>query len=201
MVKTSPIRGDFPSLKLDRMVSYSSTIERDLLYFLEFWPHVIWYQEQPMTIEKTMLNGQVRRYTPDFEIHEGETKSIIECKPEARLESSHAQQQRKIGQKWADENDYNFVTITDTELRTGYQLTNLKLFWRYARQQHLMRQQQVTTTIGQQEMSVETLCQCLQLSAYEAVPTVCHLLFHHQLEMELSQLFTTGSLFWLKKRA
>lgn len=65
MVNTGPIRGDFPSLKLGRMVRYNSTIERDLLYFLEFWQVVICYKEQPMTIEWIMADGQRRHYTPD----------------------------------------------------------------------------------------------------------------------------------------
>ena len=68
MISTAPIRGDFPSLKLGRMVRYHSTIERDLLYFLEYWQSVTWYQEQPHTIEHIMPDGKCHRYTPDYEI-------------------------------------------------------------------------------------------------------------------------------------
>ncbi|MBK7916626.1 MAG: hypothetical protein IPJ94_10265 [Chloroflexi bacterium] len=56
-----------------------------------------------MTIEYAMPDGQIRRYTPDYEIHEGIVKTLVECKPEARLESKHAQKQRQIGQLWAKE--------------------------------------------------------------------------------------------------
>lgn len=200
MVKTGPVRGDFPSLKLGRMVRYGSTIERDLLYFLEYWQHVTWYQEQPLTIEQFMPDGQCHRYTPDYEIHEGIVKTLVECKPEARLESEHAQQQRQIGQAWAKVNGYRFVTFTDSELRTGHQLSNLKLLWRYARQRdtHLLRQ--IVEHLGPIDRNaVDGLCLRLAIPAQVVVSAVCYLLFHHQLEMELNQPFTTATPFWLAK--
>jgi hypothetical protein len=199
MVNTGPIRGDFPSLKLGRMVRYGSTIERDLLYFLEYWQHVTWYQEQPMTIEHVMADGHRHRYTPDYEIHEGPTKSIAECKPTARLASVQAEQQRQIGLAWADTNGYRFVTFTDTELRIGHQLENLKLLWRYARlrnpsQSHLILDWLVPHT----ECQIDELCQQLHLLPRDVVPVVCHLVFHQQLHMDLNQPFSTSRTVWIE---
>jgi len=128
MLHNAPIRGDFPSLKLRRMVRYGSTIERDLLYFLEYRHSVTWYQEQPFTVEQIMGDGKLHRYTPDYEIHDGAENLLVECKPEARLGSAQAQQQRHIGQAWAKNNGYSFVTYTETELRSGQQLNNLRTF-------------------------------------------------------------------------
>lgn len=200
MVKTGPIRGDFPSLKLGRMVRYNSTIERDFLYFLEYQQNVTWYQEQPTTIKYAMPSGQIHRYTPDYEIHEGATKTLVECKPEERLQSRHAQQQRQIGQTWAEENGYDFVTITDTELRSGHQLSNLKLFWRYARWRNTNLHQQITTKITQNAgCSVDQLCHWLAASPRVIVPAVCYLLFHHYLQMDLGHPFTTTVSLWVTK--
>lgn len=191
MVNTGPIRGDFPSLKLRRMVRYHSTIERDLLYFLEFWQTVTWYREQPMTIEHVMADGQVRRYTPDYEIHEDSTKSLVECKPTERLETPHAQQQRYIGKNWAEENGYRFITFTDTELRAGHQLANLKLLWRYARLRGSYPKQAILNDVRQERRSsVKTLSERLKIPVQTLIPIVCHLLFHHQLQMDLYQPFT-----------
>lgn len=200
MVHTGPIRGDFPSLKLGRMVRYGSTIERDLLYFLEYWQNVAWYQEQPMTIKYATPDGQIHRYTPDYEIHEGAVKTLVECKPEARLDSGHAQQQRQIGQTWAEENGYGFVTITDTELRSGHQLSNLKLLWRYARWRDTNLHRQITAKIAQNaSCSVDQLCGWLEASPQVVVPVVCYLLFHHELQMDLNQPFTTAASLWIAK--
>lgn len=203
MVKTGPIRGDFPSLKLGRMVRYGSTIERDLLYFLEYWDSVTWYQEHPMTITWELPDGHIRRYTPDYEIYKGEMKIIAECKSEARLPGKYTQQQLEIGQSWAKENDYHFVTFTETELREGHQLENIKLFWRYARPRTshaiqdrlLVSMEQLNT-----RCSIIKLCHQLDLSLQEAVPVICHLLFHHRLQMDITQPFSKATVVWLEGR-
>lgn len=191
MVHTSPIRGDFPSLKLGRMVRYHSTIERDLLYFLEFWQAVTWYREQPMTIAWFGEDGKRHRYIPDYEIHESDRKILVECKPVARLDSAHAQQQRRIGQTWAAENNYHFVTYTDQSLREGHQLANLTLFWRYARLRDTHASGDILQRVRRErQTSVTTLCKHLGLLPKQIMPLVCHLLFHHHLRTDLQQPFT-----------
>lgn len=197
MIKTGPVRGDFPSLKLGRMVRYGSTIERDLLYFLEYWQSVTWYREQPMTIEYTMADGKIHRYTPDYEIHEGTVKTLIECKPEAHLASKHAHQQRQIGKLWAEDNGYRFITFTDSELRSGYQLSNLKLLWRYARLQ-VAHRQQIVEKVGQKgRCSVQELCHLLDAPPHEIIPAICNLLFHHRLQIDLSEPFAMTTSLWV----
>lgn len=198
MLHTAPIRGDFPSLKLGRMVRYGSTIERDLLYFLEYRQTVTWYQEQPFTLEQIMLDGKLHRYTPDYQIHDGIERLLVECKPEARMESAQAQQQRQIGQKWAENNGYRFVAYTEAELRAGALLDNLKLLWRYARLRQLPEVQRIQAHVSEHGTStVESLCQRFGLVPQMLVPQICCLLFHHQLEMDLDYAFTTATPFWL----
>ncbi len=200
MVYTGPVRGEFPSLKLGRMVRYGSSIERDLLYFLEYWQTVTWYQEQPMTIEWAMKDSQVRRYTPDYEIHKGSLRTIAECKPVVRLGSSQATQQREIGRAWAEANGYQFITFTDTELRTGHKLENLKLFWRYARLRHLQWKQPVLDEMGRSASgSVDGLCQQLRILPEEAMPVVCYLLFHQQLHADLNLPFSMSTPLWIAR--
>lgn len=200
MVRTGPVRGDFPSLKLGRMVRYGSTIERDLLYFLEYWQTVTWYREQPMTIEHATSDGQIRRYTPDYEIHEGMVRTLVECKPEPRLESPQAQRQRQIGQLWAEANGYHFVTFTDTELRSGHQLTNLKLFWRYARRRDSTLHHRILEQITREgACSTEALCQQLGEPLEIIFPTACNMLFYQRLHVDLNLPFTSTALLRIAK--
>lgn len=190
MVHTSPIRGDFPSLKLGRMVRYHSTIERDYLYFLEFCQDVVWYKEQPMTIKKLMPDGHYRSYKPDYEVHTRDTKLLVECKPEEKLHSTQAKRQRKIGQHWAEENNHSFLTVTDTNLRSGNTLSNLKLLWRYARfQTNPVKEQIFYVVRSEGAISVNRLSHFLECELRVVVPAVCHLLFHHHLLMDLHEIF------------
>lgn len=196
MVHTAPIRGDFPSIKLDRMVRYRSSIERDLLYFLEFWQDVSWYQEQPLTIEHVMLDGKCRRYTPAYEVHQSGAKILADCKSEERLNSDRAKIQREIGERWASKNGYRFLIYTDTALRAGHQLTNVKLFWRYARLRGVHPQQRILSCIQSRRWgSVQTVSHELQLSTQQVMPVICHLLFHHTIEIDMQCAFTQHTSF------
>jgi hypothetical protein len=112
---------------------YESTIERDLLFFLEYDPSVVRYQAQPFAITGSTADGASRTYIPDFQVIRTESKEIVECKKTSHLNNALAQQQLALGQAWADANQHLFVLITDTDLRTGHRLANLKLLWRYSR--------------------------------------------------------------------
>lgn len=127
------IIGSFPSLKNGQPVPYESTIERDLLYFLEYDPAVRHYAMQPLVIKGTDAEGMPHTYTPDVLVERTNGRILVECKPAARQEHPHTQQQLTLGQAWADANGCDFVLVTDADLRTGHRLANLKLLWRYAR--------------------------------------------------------------------
>jgi hypothetical protein len=185
------------------MVRYNSTIERDLLYFLEYRQSVIWYQEQPITIEWQQPDGQIRHYTPDYEIHEVYTKFIAECKPEEKVQGSHAKQQRQIGEAWCEANEYHFVTYTDTALRAGHTLENLKLLWRYARLRdtHAIRKRILEgTRLSSGPVTLNQLCEGLAMPQQEIIPAVCHLLFHHELYMDMNQPFSVATTIWCREQ-
>ena len=127
------IIGVFPSLKVGRGMPYESTIERDLLFFLEFSPTVQTYAMQPLTIQGVDADGKPRSYTPDVLVTSTTGKTLIECKPAALSSHPHTRQQVTLGEAWAAENQCAFLLVTDVELRTGPKLANLRLLWRYAR--------------------------------------------------------------------
>jgi hypothetical protein len=55
------IIGKFPSLKMKRMVSFESTIERDYLYLLDYEADITHFEEQPLTIESQRSDCALRR--------------------------------------------------------------------------------------------------------------------------------------------
>lgn len=188
-----------------KRVKFESTIERDLLFFLEYDPAVLSYEEQPFRISITKDDGKHQSYVPDFLVIRENTKSLIECKPADRLEHRSTKRQIAIGERWAAENDYEFIVITDTDLRTGPKLDNLRILWRYARSS-------VPYNV------TERVLMCLKhqprglvlgdLAAYsESKPGsmghACYiysLLFWHVLAADLSQPLSPASLIWLPQK-
>lgn len=126
IITRGPIRvvGIFPSTKSDRTLHWESQLERDRMYQHEIDPHVRSFREQPKTYE-LLVDGVVRRYTPDLEIafHSGAVV-IEEIKPAARVS-----QEARLYQAMAAalENDgIKFRVVTDTEIRRQPYLQNIK---------------------------------------------------------------------------
>lgn len=203
MVENVPRKGNIPSLKLRRSVHYNSYIERDFIFYLEFWKHVTWYQEQPDKLEWQFDDGLLI-YNPDFLIIGDDFREIAECKPESKLYTKQALRQRRVGQTWCDFNDHQFTTYTDTYLRKGHILNNIKLFWRYRLLELSMLK--VTALLKNVEDSsdgilVKDLCQ--QLSTNEVSPVVirthiCNQIFHHNLTVNLNNAFGWNSVIKLE---
>ncbi len=200
------IIGSFPPQIKGAKVKYESTIERDLIFFFKFDPTVITYHAQPMVITGTDAEENTHTYTPDFLVVRTDRKEIIECKPEALINSSHAQQQIAIGQEWAANNDHDFAIVTDTNLRTGHTLENLKILWRFS------RQAVPTATLARcidymekhlEGVSFQDLALYLSTLATQGVqhpfmqaPLIYNMLFRHILRTELTEPFAPATLLW-----
>ena len=185
------IQGTFPSLKAGRSIRYASTLERDLLFVLEYEQQVIRYQEQPFQVEAVLEDNRTHKYTPDYAIWTAQERVLVECKPATKLGDPHTQQQIQIGTGWSQANDWRFVVITDADLRQGERLANLKLLWRYSRlpvdaatcREYLARCIRKMSVL---ELAQEPAC----------VPVVLHMIFHHYLQTDLSQPLTVHSPVW-----
>jgi hypothetical protein len=184
--------GTFPSLKMREQIPYESTIERDLLFVLEYDANVVRYQAQPFAITGSSDDGTARTYIPDFQVIRTDGKEIVECKPSAHLNDAHVQQQLALGQAWADANQHLFVVITDSDLRTDHRLENLKLLWRYSR---LCVPPSITSRcrsilIAQPDgLSLEALAAALSDTpcSFELYPYLYRLVFEHILHTDLTQ--------------
>lgn len=125
--------GHFPSFKMKRMIAFESLIERDGIYTFDFELDVLAFEEQPFSIEYE-YEGKKRHYTPDFLLKKPGCSVIVECKPTAFVDSTENRRKFDMARQWCDDHGYHFQVLTDTELRSGFRIENIKLLTRFARQ-------------------------------------------------------------------
>ncbi|MBK6709944.1 MAG: TnsA endonuclease N-terminal domain-containing protein [Chloroflexi bacterium] len=125
--------GYFPSLKMRRMVQFESTLERDLIYLLDFDWRVAAFEEQPLKIFY-QHEGKTLSYTPDFLAEfAGGHRVLLECKPFCFVNSEENQRKFSAAQAWCARRGWQFQVVTDEQLRAGYRLQNVKLLTQHAR--------------------------------------------------------------------
>ncbi len=104
----------------------------DYIYLLEFDRAVVSYQEQPCKIYY-IRDGRSRRYTPDFYVERKHVRQIVEVKPETKASTEENLILFRIAFKVCRKNGYDFLTVTDTQIRIQPKLRNIKLLYKYAR--------------------------------------------------------------------
>lgn len=124
--------GRLPSLKVDRMVSFESLLERDFIYWLEFDPTVSWFSEQPLTISY-QYGQRTLRYTPDFHVIQQNLNFLVECKPAEFVTRVENQRKFEAAQSWCAQHHWQFQVVTDVDLNHGYRLHNIKRLCQFAR--------------------------------------------------------------------
>ena len=124
--------GHFPSLKMERMVAFESSLERDYLYLLDYDPKVEWFEEQPLTLEYRH-EGQTYHYTPDFHVIHSQGHILVECKTSKFVDRAKNQRKFQTGRAWCAERSWEFRVVTEQQIRAGFRLRNIKLLRRYAR--------------------------------------------------------------------
>jgi hypothetical protein len=180
--------GRFPSLKMKRMISFESLIECDYLYLLDYELEVQHFEEQPLTIEYR-AGATLLHYTPDFHALHRQRDLLVECKPEALVETEENHRKFKAAVEWCAEHGWMFCVVTDQSLRVGFRLKNVKLLTRYAR--HAVRPEvrgQVYALL-EAASSPFTLGQLAQALAPTDPPStiasLLHLAFHHKIVIPL----------------
>lgn len=127
------IIGFYPSLKMGRMVAFESTIERDLVYLLDYERQVEEFCEQPCKIEY-LHDGKKRTYTPDYSVRFiGGHEVIVECKPAELTGKEENRRKFEAGRNWAANEGVSYEVVTDEMLRQGCRLQNIKFLSQFAR--------------------------------------------------------------------
>jgi hypothetical protein len=124
--------GKFPSIKMGKMVWWESQIERDHLYLVEFDTDVLSYEEQPLKI-RYYIDGEAHIYTPDLRVVRTFKKQIVEVKDwESAQKDEYIELFRRVAPICQREG-YEFVVVTDRDIRIQPRLNNIKLIYKYAK--------------------------------------------------------------------
>ncbi|WP_158423405.1 TnsA endonuclease N-terminal domain-containing protein [Leptolinea tardivitalis] len=181
--------GKFPSQKMNRMIHYESSIEKDFIHLLEFEESVTWYEEQPLRIEY-MENKKKHYYIPDFSaVVDGKTW-IFECKPKKLVGVQKNLIKFEEAEKYCLNTGENFRVVTDEEIRTGYKLRNIKFLTGYSRGEiNPVLVSRILSFFGNTDNA------CLHdfekseknFSPKEIYPTIFFLIYHHKLSFQVDE--------------
>lgn len=130
--RSGRMSGRYPSLKLQRMVSFEAMIERDFICLLDYAPAVTHFEEQPLTVHYEE-DGKMRRYTPDFHAVEGDCHYLVECKSSLYVDREENWPKYEAARQWCAANGYKFLIVTDETLRASGFMPNVELLTGYGR--------------------------------------------------------------------
>ncbi len=180
--------GHFPSLKMGHMIAFESLIERDFIYLLDFEQDVEQFAEQPVTISY-QYQEKALKYTPDFHVIRDGQNSIVECKPEKRVHSPKNQRKFAAARLWCAIKGWTFLVVTDTQLRSGYQLQNVKLLTQFARYDIGAKVKRDVHTFLSTASFSTTIADIMVYIAPErpqkVMIPILHMVFHHKLVVPL----------------
>lgn len=191
------IVGKFPSLKLDRMVAFESRIERDQIYLMEYDPNVVFFEEQPFSIDYK-YGGKELKYTPDFRVVDANGRHrLIECKPQKYVNKDDNQRKFAVAKEWCLHRNWEYKVITDNDTRSGFRLQNVMMLWQFARH-HVsvaLKARIYGVLNSENPLTVDELAARFDPdNPRTAVISIFHMLFHHELFTLIDQAKITGNL-------
>ena len=145
-----------PSAREGRSIRCQGHLEADAATILASCPSVVRIREQPLAIwyvwntkdgqplrllneppkKKSRKQGPHRTsyIVPDFLVATSNKRThLIEVKASSKLESAVVQRKLRAARLYAEQNDWSFHLLTESELRGGPLLANLRIFRRYGR--------------------------------------------------------------------
>jgi hypothetical protein len=193
-IGSKKVIGKFPSIKMNTIIWWESQIERDYIYLLEIDPNVESYKGQPFKIHYT-LRGSCRSYTPDFWVIRPDRQQVIEVKPASKVnDASNIDKWRHIA-VWCEEQNMEFMVVTDVMIRQQPKLDNIKLLYKYARTpltiQNYLEFQKYFISVS----SIPLNEACLDLKKLGIEKSILFkLLYFGLIEIDLMQPITANSL-------
>lgn len=203
------LTGKVASLKNDTQVQFESSLERDLIYHLEFDYNIKNYEEQPFTLEYLHNNSQ-RKYTPDFIVHyrnDIEPASsfgtfIYEVKYREEIKSNWNKLKPKFRAmiNHCSTQGWKFKILTEKEIRIDY-LENAKF---------LLPFKNIEVDLGMNEILLERLNKSSlatpgklikslskqKTKQAEFLHSLWYLVANHYIETDLSKRVTMNSEIW-----
>lgn len=203
------LTGEFSSRKLDRLISWESSLERDLYYLLEFDRSVPIYEEQPNPV----IYGS-RKYTLDTYVHVSNGKSLIPRLPEGEclLEVKYREDIKK---NWASlkpkfkaaiayckSRGWKFRILTEKEIR-GPALDNIRFLDFFMRRESPLENEFREVLINMMDMLKIATPEMLLAACFdsfnkraEATPIMWRLLAEGSIGFEMEGKITMKSEIW-----
>lgn len=181
------IIGRFSSLKMNRMIWFESTIERDFIYLLEYDAEVLRFEEQPTTIEYR-VGKKTRKYTPDFKVDTKTGTLLVECKPESKADHPDYQARFTAAADWCADRKWGFEVVTEQDIRTGHRLSNVRtLFYHARRSVSLETVKQAEHLLAGRSLALRELATSIDASrAAEIQSDLLCLAFHRHLTLDVT---------------
>lgn len=114
-------RGSHESLKCHGVAQYRSGWELAYMKYMDSSDLVSEYHYEPFVIQylSNVRSKKVRKYYPDFLVKfaDGTTK-LVEIKPKKRLTNARVQKKAKAASDWCEERGYEYVILTEIELKS-----------------------------------------------------------------------------------
>ena len=133
--------GNFSSCKMRTSVSYFSLLQKDFMYWLEFDPDVMSYTTSTAPLE-CYDNGKQKLYVPDFQVIRHHKRQIIEVKSHKIIKSQKYRRLYPLLSEICNDTGWEFIVLTESQVQRELTLSNIKLLYRYARENFSIDQYQ-----------------------------------------------------------
>jgi len=182
--------GHLPCLTLSgKMVDFESPLERDHLMLIDQSQNVVWFDVQPVEI-RYRHNGKDRRYTPDvLEKDKTGHYTLVEVKPAILVDTEENKMKFAAARAWCAERGYTFKVVTDTDIRGGFRLKNVKLLTQFARHGVAPETRaRVFGLLAHGPMTIAALVTAVCPSQPStALIAILHLAYHHEIAAPLDE--------------
>lgn len=195
------------------MRAHESTLERDLLFLLEFDLNVATYEEQPVLVKYEDASGLTRTYTPDVlvtyrkDVEPAKSMPPMLCEVKYRKDLfanwKFLKPKFKAARRFASERGWRFRILTEQEIRTPL-LENARFLLRYQKLDMDWDKAQVLLLMIRElrEATPESLLLACSADAMERarlLPMLWHLVAIGTLGCDLNRKLTMHSPVWTMK--
>ena len=125
--------GNFSSCKMKTSVWYDSALKRDFMYWLEFDPDVVSYTTSAISFDY-YESGKLKQYIPDFQVVRHQKRQIIDVKSKKTFKSDRYKLLYQQLSNICHDTGWTFIALSESEVRQEPIFSNIKLLYRYARE-------------------------------------------------------------------
>lgn len=184
-----PVRGDFPSVKMERIISFYSRFQQRYLCLLEFDPAVSYFQTRPFAIDLEW-NGKKESFTPDFYIIKNNQNQLVQItNPVDQFDEGSEDSLGGIKEYCTAKHIY-FETINPQCQKLGTLLGNVGFLHQFAHHQILKStQRQITAFLeANSPISIHEIMSVLfDENPNDAIVPLMNMAWNHQIILDIHE--------------